>query len=631
MKGGCPVRLEDVHSPADIKGLSVAELEDLAKQIREELITTVSKRGGHLAPNLGVVELTMAIHRVFDVPADKLVFDVGHQSYVHKLLTGRYYRFRTLRSFGGIAGFPKRSESDCDCFETGHSSTAISAALGMARARDLLGEKHHVIAVVGDGALTGGMCYEALNDAGNSKTRLIVILNDNEMSIAPNVGALSQHLTNLRISAGWTSAKRSVRNHLPSVPFVGKPLYRLAHWAKRSVKSIFVKGDGFFDALGFEYFGPIDGHNMQQLEHTLQQARQIDGPVVIHVLTKKGYGYDKAEEKPERFHGIAPFYVETGAVREKSDLPSFGAVMAEELSALAEKDQRIVAISAAMMSGTGLEQFAQRYPDRALDVGIAEEHAATMAAGLAAGGMKPYFAVYTSFFQRSFDQMIHDVCMQQLPVTFLLDRAGLVGEDGATHHGIFDLASMLSVPHMTILAPRDLTELRSMIRFSQTFDGPLAIRYGRSPVDMHMDYPYAVYQLGRWERLEKGKDCAILAVGSMVEYAVQTRDLLLVDGIHAEVVNCSTVKPMDEEMLLGLARTRPIITMEEHMLQGGFGASVCTFCTAEEVPGPVMMFGIPDTYVQHGNRGQLFKYLGLQPKQMAKRISVMLKGKMNHE
>lgn len=626
------MHLEELQSPKELKELTYEELDSLAREIREELIATVSKRGGHLAPNLGVVELTLALHRVFDMPEDKLIFDVGHQSYVHKLLTGRYRLFRTLRSFGGIAGFPKRSESVYDCFETGHSSTAISAALGMARARDYLHQDHHVLALVGDGALTGGMCYEALNDAGNSGTRMIVILNDNEMSIAPNVGALSKHLTNLRISAGWSSAKKRVR-HLSSVPLIGKPLYRFVHWTKRSVKSIFVHGDGFFDALGFQYFGPIDGHDIRSLEHTLRLAKKIDGPAVIHVLTKKGHGYDIAEQKPERFHGTPPFYVETGAAREQSHMPSFGRVMAEELTRLAADDERIVAITAAMMAGTGLDLFAEKYPDRALDVGITEPHAATMAAGLAAAGMKPYFAVYTSFFQRAFDQMIHDVCMQKLPVTFLLDRAGLVGEDGATHHGIFDLASMQPIPGITILAPRDLSELRAMIRWSRSCEAPLAIRYGRTSVDMRMDYPYAVFQPGRWERLERGEDCAILAVGSMVEQAVMTHDLLLKEGIHAEVVNCSSIKPMDEEMLRGLARTRPIITMEEHVLTGGFGSTVCTFCVNEELPGPLVMFGIPDTFVQHGAREQLMKYLGLLPRQMARRISVMLKGKagMKHE
>ena len=612
------MHLEDIRSPQDIKNLSYPELNDLALEIRQELIATVARRGGHLASNLGVVELTMALHRVFDTPQDKLVFDVGHQSYVHKLLTGRYGRFHTLRGFGGLSGFPKRQESEYDVFETGHASTAISAALGLARARDYLGQKHHVVAVVGDGALTGGMCYEALNDAGNAGTRLIVILNDNEMSIAPNVGALSRHLTDIRISKGWTSAKNNVKRRLEKLPVI----YRIAKWTKDTIKSFFVD-EGFFSALGFHYFGPISGHDLQSLEHTLNLAKDYDEPVVIHVLTRKGYGYDKAEEKPETFHGTPPFYVETGDVRKVSALPSFGKVMAGELTELARRDERIVAITAAMPSGTGLNVMAQAFPKRVLDVGIAEEHAVTMAAGMATGGMKPYFAVYASFFQRSFDQVIHDVCMQRLPVTFMLDRAGLVGEDGATHHGVYDLASLLPIPNMTVLAPRDLGEVRAMVRFSATFNAPLAIRYGRESIDLSANYPMGEFHLGQWELMEDGGDCAILAIGSMVREALEVRELLQKRHIHAAVVNCSTVKPMDEEMLRGLS-DRPLITMEEHVLTGGFGSAVSTFCVGEELLGPIASFGIPDTFVQHGRREQLMKYLGLTPRQMTQRITILL-------
>ncbi|MDO4836844.1 MAG: 1-deoxy-D-xylulose-5-phosphate synthase [Clostridia bacterium] len=619
------MHLEDIHSPQDIKNLSYGELEILAKEIRKEIVDTVSKRGGHLASNLGVVELTMALHRVFDTPRDKIVFDVGHQSYVHKLLTGRYNLFHTLRGFGGLSGFPKRNESEYDVFETGHASTAISAALGLARARDLLGQDHHVIAVVGDGALTGGLCYEALNDAGNSETRLIVILNDNEMSIAPNVGALSRHLTDIRISKGWTSAKKNVKQHLEKLPKV----YRITKRAKDMIKSIFVD-EGFFSALGFHYFGPIDGHDLKSLEHTLKLVKDYDQPVVIHVLTKKGYGYDKAEEMPEAFHGTPPFYVETGDVRKARTLPSFGKVMATELTDMAKQDPRIVAITAAMPSGTGLSIMEETLPNRVLDVGIAEEHAVTMAAGMATGGMKPYFAVYASFFQRSFDQVIHDVCMQHLPVTFLLDRAGLVGEDGATHHGVYDMASLLPIPGMTILAPRDLSELRCMVRWSGTFQAPLAIRYGRQSVDLSERYPCTKFTLGTWEQMESGKDCVLLAVGSMVESALEVRDLLMKHHIEAEVINCSTVKPMDEELLRRLAQ-KPMITMEEHVLTGGFGSAVSSFCVSEELQGPMMSFGIPDMYVQHGRREQLLKYLGLTPRQIAQRIRITLEERQKHE
>ena len=621
------MHLEEVKSPQDLKSLSYEELENLAAEIRAELVTTVARRGGHLASNLGVVELTMAIHRVFDMPQDKIVFDVGHQSYVHKLVTGRYNRFGTLRSFGGISGFPKRAESSYDVFETGHSSTAISAALGLARARDFGGEKHHVLALVGDGAMTGGLCYEALNDAGSSNTRMIVILNDNEMSIAPNVGALSRHLTDLRVSKGWTSTKRVVKNRLKSIPVVGKPAYRFVHWAKGALKSAVLKGgDGFFTALGFHYFGPIDGHDMRSMEKTLRLVKEFDGPAVVHVLTRKGYGYSKAEELPEQFHGTPPFYVESGEARKSSHLPSFGRVMAEELADMAKTDKRIVTITAAMPSGTGLNHFQSVHPDRMLDVGIAEEHAVTMAAGLAAGGMKPYFAVYASFFQRSFDQLIHDVCMQKLPVTFLLDRAGLVGEDGATHHGVFDLASTLPVPNLTVLAPRDLSELRAMIRWSGEYNAPAAIRYGRTPVDMSADYPCSGFVHGKWEMLEAGADCALLATGSMVREAVEVRALLKEKGVDAAVINCSTIKPLDDNMLYQLA-DRPIVTMEEHVLAGGFGSCVCTFCVENDLPVPAITFGVEDTYVQHGRHDQLMKYLGLQPRQMAQRIAAVLKMK----
>lgn len=619
------MHLEEVKSPQDLKALSYEELENLAAEIRAELVATVAQRGGHLASNLGVVELTMALHRVFDMPQDKIVFDVGHQSYVHKLITGRYNRFGTLRSFGGISGFPKKAESKYDVFETGHSSTAISAALGMARARDYKGEKHHVLALVGDGAMTGGLCYEALNDAGNASTRMIVILNDNEMSIAPNVGALSRHLTDLRVSKGWTSTKRVVKNRIQRIPGIGKPMYRMIHWMKNSLKSAVLKGgDGFFTALGFHYFGPIDGHDLRSMEKTLRLVKEFDGPAVVHVLTRKGYGYAKAEALPEQFHGTPPFYVESGDPRKSSDLPSFGKAAALELAEMADVDKRIVTITAAMPSGTGLSYFQAKHPDRMLDVGIAEEHAVTMAAGLATEGMKPYFAVYASFFQRSFDQLIHDVCMQKLPVTFLLDRAGLVGEDGATHHGVFDFASTLPVPGLTVLAPRDLQELRAMIRWTASYDGPCVIRYGRTPVDLSSRYPLKGYKHGKWETLEEGTDCALLAVGSMVEHALEVRDLLTEKGISAAVVNCSTVKPLDADLLYALQRI-PLVTLEEHVLTGGFGSAVTTFCVENDLPVPVLTLGIEDTFVQHGRHDQLMKYLGLLPKQMAQRISAVLK------
>ncbi len=620
------MRLDQIESPHILKDLSIDELNDLAGQIRSELVATVARRGGHLASNLGVVELTLALHRVFDMPADKLIFDVGHQSYVHKLLTGRYSQFHTLRTYGGISGFPKRSESEYDAFETGHASTAISAALGMARARDYRGEHHQVIALVGDGALTGGMCYEALNDAGNSQTRMIVILNDNEMSIARNVGALSRHLTDLRVSRYWDHAKSAVRSGLSAIPLVGKPMARLMSWLKDLVKSIFVdeEREGFFDALGFRYFGPIDGHDLPGLIRTLESAKELQEPVVVHVLTQKGHGYDQAEKKPEIFHGTPPFYVETGDRRKVSTLPSYGTVMAKTLAEMAEADPRIVTITAAMPSGTGLNHFQEKFPDRMLDVGIAEEHAVTMSAGLAAGGMKPYFAVYASFFQRSFDQLIHDVCMPNLPVTLLLDRAGLVGEDGETHHGVWDLASMLPVPNLTVLAPRDIGELRSMLRWTQQHNGPCAIRYGRSSVDLSELCPNAeAFVPGKWETLAQGDDCTLLALGSMVETALEVRDLLAEQGIQARLVNCSSVKPMDEGLLRDVT-AQPVFTLEEHVRTGGFGATVSQFAAEHHLPVPAKCFALPDAFIPHGNRALLLDKLGLSATSIAADIQAHL-------
>ena len=620
------MRLDQIESPHILKDLSMDELNDLAGQIRSELVATVARRGGHLASNLGVVELTLALHRVFDMPTDKLIFDVGHQSYVHKLLTGRYSQFHTLRTYGGISGFPKRSESEYDAFETGHASTAISAALGMARARDYRGEHHQVIALVGDGALTGGMCYEALNDAGNSKTRMIVILNDNEMSIARNVGALSRHLTDLRVSRYWDHAKSAVRSGLSAIPLVGKPMARLMSWLKDLVKSIFVdeEREGFFDALGFRYFGPIDGHDLPGLIRTLESVKELQEPAVVHVLTQKGHGYDQAEKKPEIFHGTPPFYVETGDRRKVSTLPSYGTVMAKTLAEMAQADPRIVTITAAMPSGTGLNHFQEKFPDRMLDVGIAEEHAVTMSAGLAAGGMKPYFAVYASFFQRSFDQLIHDVCMPNLPVTLLLDRAGLVGEDGETHHGVWDLASMLPVPNLTVLAPRDIGELRSMLRWTQQHNGPCAIRYGRSSVDLSELCPNAEpFVPGKWETLTQGDDCTLLALGSMVETALEVRDLLAEQGIQARLVNCSSVKPMDEGLLRDVT-AQPVFTLEEHVRTGGFGATVSQFAAEHHLPVPAKCFALPDAFIPHGSRALLLDKLGLSASSIAADIQAHL-------
>lgn len=615
--------LDKVHSTSDLKKLNEQELNTLCKEIRRELINTVSENGGHLASNLGVVELTVALHRVYDTPTDKIIFDVGHQSYVHKIITGRFDRFNTLRKYGGISGFPKRAESEYDCYETGHASTAISAALGIARARDYKKEHFHVIALVGDGAMTGGICYEALNDAGNNKTQLTVILNDNEMSIAPNVGALSAYLTQLRISAGWQSAKVRVRK-IAKVPFFGKPLYRLIHGSKRFIKSMLLKSSdvGFFEALGFQYFGPIDGHDLRTLEETLNRAKEYMGPCVIHVLTKKGYGYEQAEKRPEAFHGTPPFCIETGDRQQSPEYPSAGHQMADRLSEMAACDDRIITITAAMPLGTGLDHFAEKHPDRMIDVGIAEEHAAILAAGLAAGGMRPYLAVYASFFQRCYDQMIHDVCMQRLPVVFLLDRSGIGGEDGQTHHGVFNFAALLPVPGMTVLSPCDAAEMVKMLSWTIRHDGPVAICYSKDgrPMAENESSDSTAFVLGKWNTVREGKDATLLATGSMVRIALLTAGLLRECGINVRVVNCSSIKPLDEEFLCRLPSDVPFFTVEEYMKTGGFGEYVTQRCRELEVRAPEECLAIPDIFLSHGSHSRLIKDAGLAPEDLADRI-----------
>ena len=616
--------LEKIKSSADLKKLNHDELQSLCAEVRRELIQTVSENGGHLASNLGVVELTVALHRVFDTPGDKIVFDVGHQSYVHKMITGRYEKFGSLRKYGGISGFPKRDESEYDCFETGHASTAISAALGLARARDFRKENHHVIALTGDGAMTGGMCYEALNDAGNTDTQLTVILNDNEMSIAPNVGALSSYLTHLRISSGYQSAKKRVRK-ISRIPVIGKVIYQPIHNTKRVLKSMVMRNKdlGFFEALGFQYFGPIDGHDLKSLEETLRQAKNYKGPCVIHVLTIKGYGYEQAEKKPEKFHGTPPFYIETGNRMKKPEDPSAGHRMADQLSEMAKTDPRIVAITAAMPLGTGLDHFAEKFPKRLIDVGIAEEHAATMAAGMAAGGMRPYFAVYSSFFQRCFDQMIHDVSMQRLPVVFLLDRSGIGGEDGQTHHGVFDFAALLPVPGITVLSPCDANELCAMIRWTAKQDGPVAIRYGKDGGCMP-ETEKTEFVPGKWKTVSAGKDMILLATGSMVRIGLQVSEILKESDTEAGVVNCSSIKPLDEEYLKKMDPRVPVITLEEHMTTGGFGEYVTEKCRMLGINEPADCIGVPDRFIAHGSHDRLMEDAGLSPERIAERIRTVL-------
>ncbi len=613
------IELSSIHTPEDIRQLSLDECEALADDIRTKIITTVSKNGGHLSSNLGIVEITMALHRVFHAPEDKLIYDVGHQTYAHKLLTGRYERFDTLRTYGGISGFPRHDESEYDCFEAGHASTSISAALGFARARDALGQKHHVVAVVGDGALTGGMCYEALNDCGNTGTRLIVVLNDNEMSIAQNVGALSRYLNKLRSSTGWIVTKKRVKHRLQNMPVLGKPLYNLFHRGKEMIKSLFVD-DGFFSALGFRYLGPINGNDLSEVERILTLAKEMDEPVLVHCLTKKGYGYYQAEKKPELFHGTAPFLLESGKAAESS-AQSNGAIANEELITLAQNDPRVRVITAAMPLGTGTSAFAQACPKQFEDVGIAEEHAVTLCAGMASGGLKPFFFVYSTFLQRAYDQVLHDVCIQHLPVVFMIDRAGISNEDGQSHQGLFDIALLRHIPGMTVFAPADGDELRLAIRTAYQLDGPCAIRYPKSAVCLPEHMKIEKFETGKWQTLAEGADATVFAVGSMVATALRVGDQLREKGISLRIVNASTIKPLDAELLKRcLNEHKPVFTLEEHVVAGGFGSSVLEYAALQEVKPIIYPVGISDAFVQHGDHLHLLEDVGLDDACIAERI-----------
>lgn len=624
------IALSQIKEPADIRTLSCEECEELADDIRAKIIQTVSKNGGHLSSNLGAVEITLALHRVFHTPEDKLVFDVGHQTYAHKLLTGRYDSFDTLRTYGGLAGFPRRSESEYDCFDAGHASTAISCALGLARARDAMGQKHHVVAVVGDGALTGGMCYEALNDCGNSKTRMILLLNDNEMSIARNVGALSKHLSNLRSSTGWNTTKRQVRSRLVRIPILGKPLYRVIHAVKRMVKSAFID-EGFFSALGFRYLGPIDGNDLASVEKMLERAKQFDEPVVIHCFTKKGYGYYRAESKPEEFHGTPPFLVESGKVSSNGGRAN-GEIANEVLKELACKDKRVMAITAAMPLGTCTAAFAKAFPDRFIDVGIAEEHAVTLCSGLAAGGMRPYFFVYSTFLQRGYDQLLNDVCIMNLPVVCLIDRAGISNEDGQTHQGLFDFSYLRHIPNLTVLSPADGDELALMIRSSHAAAKPCTIRYPKSAAQLPAGYRITSFKVGKWQQLKDGNDAFLLATGTMVSAALRVAERLEKQGIKLTVLNASTVKPLDHECLkMVFASGKPVITLEEHVLMGGFGSAVLEEAADAGFYPAVFRFGVEDRYLQHGDHKRLLEEVGLDDESIIRRIQSILKKEVNSD
>ncbi len=620
--------LDTINSPADVKKLSLGQMQQLAGELRQLLIEVISHTGGHLAPNLGVVELTLALHKVFNTPQDKLVFDVGHQSYIHKIITGRREQFPTLRQYGGLSGFPKRSESEHDAFGTGHSSTSISAALGMACARDLQGEDYNVVAIIGDGSMTGGMAFEALNNAGMLHKKMVVVLNDNEMSISKNVGAMSEYLYQLRTGETYNKIKNDIEGWLKNMEF-GTDVLKAIRRLKGSVKYLMVP-TSIFEELGFTYLGPVDGHDLQGLLEVLQAAKKIDGPVMVHVLTKKGKGYKPAEESPNKFHGTGPFDIATGKKNTKPGTPpTYTEVFGNTLSALADEDEKIVGITAAMPDGTGLNIFAQAHKDRFFDVGIAEQHAVTAAAGMAAAGMKPVTAIYSTFMQRAYDSVLHDICMQNLHVTMCLDRAGLVGDDGYTHHGVFDYAYLRSIPNMTIMAPKDENELRHMLRTALLYNAPVAIRYPRgSGVGVAIDEPMHTLPIGRAEVLREGSDVCLWAIGSMVQTALAAADALAQQGISAGVVNMRFAKPLDEELLLQHAKSyKKIVTLEEGVLAGGVGSAVLEALNAAKMLGScaVRTFGIGDEFVLHGDKKLLFRDLGLDTPALVQKIAAFVK------
>lgn len=611
--------LEQIKEANDIKKIKPSEYAALAEELRTFIIQSVSETGGHLASNLGVVELTMALHLCLDLPKDKIIWDVGHQSYTHKILTGRKDEFAGLRSFGGMSGFPKHRESSCDAFDTGHSSTSISAALGYARARDLQGEDYTVVAVIGDGSLTGGMAYEALNNAARLNSNLIIILNDNNMSISENVGGMSKYLNRIRTNENYLEFKSDVESALRRIPGVGDSLAYGVKKVKDSVKQMLVQG-GLFEDLGVEYMGPVDGHDMGQLIRAIKAAKHEKNAVLVHVITQKGRGYEPAEDNPSEFHGVGKFDIASGEIA-KSQKVSYTSVFSETIQEMGDQDKRVVAVSAAMPSGTGLTKFANRFPNRFFDVGIAEEHAVTFAGGLAAGGLKPYVAIYSSFFQRAYDQIIHDVCIPDLPVTFCIDRAGIVGADGETHQGILDLSFFASIPNMTIFAPKNRYELAAVMKFSLDFEHPLAIRYPRGDAWEGEKEHQATIEYGKSEMLYEGEQVALLAVGSMVETAVQVKEELEASGLNVTVVNARFIKPLDTEMLDALEQKHNmIVTMEENVLRGGFGEAVSDYYMLKGSAVYVKHVGIPDVFVEHGNVTQLKASMGMDAWNIAGKI-----------
>jgi 1-deoxy-D-xylulose-5-phosphate synthase len=620
--------IEKIKGPRDIKNLSRNELVQLAAELRDIIIETVSTNGGHLASNLGTVDLTIALHRVFNSPEDKIIWDVGHQSYAHKLLTGRFDSFSSIRKQGGLSGFPKMSESPHDAFGTGHSSTSISSALGILEGRDQNRETFKVIAVIGDGALTAGLAFEGLNHAGHLRKNLIVILNDNEMSISPNVGALSAYLRRLMMGDFYTRLKKETKQFLERIPGVGEPVLRMAQKAEDTVKGLVVPGL-LFEELGFEYVGPVDGHKIDILIETMDTFKDFPGPVLIHAITKKGKGYEPAEKNPGIFHGIGPFDVESG-IPHPSSKKSYSEIFGDCLTRLAKDDERIIAITAAMTEGTGLSEFVRTFPKRFYDVGIAEPHAVTFAAGLATRGLKPVVAIYSTFLQRSYDEIVHDVCLQNLPVVFAIDRGGIVGDDGPTHNGTFDLSFLRHIPNLVVAAPKDGHELRRMLATAISHDGPIAVRYPRGSVaDTGSDEALEQIPMGKSEVLVEGEDILILAIGNTVEPAVDASQLLLEANINACVINARFVKPLDADTILPRVREiKRVLTVEENAVAGGFGSAVLEALTNAGVEGTKFtMLGIPDTFIEHGTQTALRKSLGLDAEGIARKALAMVEKK----
>ncbi len=606
--------LPGIQSPNDIKNFDIPQLSQLSKEIRETIISTVSNTGGHLAPSLGVVELTLVLHHLFNTPEDKIVWDVGHQAYAHKLITGRYDRFHTIRQYNGLSGFPKISESEYDAFGVGHASTAISAAYGMACARDVNGDDYKVIAIVGDGALTGGLSYEGLNNAGANLKDFILIVNDNSMSISPNVGALSHYLTNIISNPLYNRLKSEIWDITGRMSTMGSHIRRAVKRFQDGLKSVFVPGM-LFEQLGFRYFGPVDGHNIASMVRLFNEVKKLNGPIVVHVLTKKGKGFAPAEENASVFHGLGRFDPKTGEILKKSNVPTFTQVFGKSLVKLAEYDKRIVSISGAMAIGTGLSEFAKKFPDRFFDVGIAESHAVTFAAGLATRNLKPVVAIYSSFMQRGYDQIIHDVALQNLPVVFALDRAGIVGDDGPTHHGVFDLAFLRTVPGLTIMVPADEEELRHMLKTSFEIDGPVALRYPRGGAEgVEMTEAFEAIPVGKSQVLQNGADLAIVALGPMVYRALEAAEILRIeDKLTVEVINARFLKPFDSEMLKRVASNfKLLLSVEEGTLKGGLGSEIAEFILDNKFNHlEFIRCGISDDFVEQGERGLLLEKTGL--------------------